>query len=1161
VNDTLKYWLAALGLIVWLVLCWFIAPWLRLSGNSIWILRIILALIGMAAFITIVWWFRVRDKERAAEIAQGAGGEAGEIDILIREAASRLQASQLGRDARIGNLPALFLLGESGSAKTSVVQHSGLEPELLSGHTGQEKVPVPTRAANLWFARQFILAEAGGQLLSDPARWSKFVKKLAPGRLHSVFGKGTQAPRAALVCVDGESFMKPGAAEAMGASSDRLRARLREISQFLGIRLPVYVLFTRADRLQFFQDYVRNLTNEEATQVLGATLPMASYAGEVYAERETARVSAAFDNLIYSLAEKRLVYLPREHDATKRPSLYEFPRELRKLRPMLVQFLVDLCRPSQLRTGPFLRGFYFTGVRPVVISIPAPTLVKEEPLTHPAAAEEGLRATVIFDVRKAAAQAAHPSGVVETGESRRVPQWTFLPHLFNDVFLKDTSALTASASSTKTSLWRRALLAGSIGLLLIFIIGFIVSFVKNKHLESQVVNAALGISNVQLTAQQLPSLDALNRLETLRQSVETLAQYQQEGPPFGMCWGLYAGNALYPDVREIYFQRFRTLLFAQAQAAFLQTLSALPATASPNDQYGPVYDTLKAYLVTTSNHDKSTRLFLSPVLLKAWAAGRDIDPDRVQLAQKQFDSYSELLKIANPFSSENDTLAVARARNYLSQFSSAERVYRFMLAEASKANASINFNRQLPGSAEVVVDGKEVEGAFTKAGWAFMQDAFKNLPKYFSGEEWVLGRGGAQNVDTARLAQDLQIRYQQDYIAQWRAFLKNANVVRYSSLADASRKLAKTSSNQSPLLALFCTAALNTAVDQADIARAFQPVGVVLPPNCQDQYIGPQNANYVTGLSGIQACLDQVSNSPAEQKEAAKAQCMSPATTAQQAARQIGQGFKIDQEAHVDETVQNLLLSPITWVSAVLRPGPVSGAGLCAQMSPLGAKFPFNPRATVDASPQELAAIFDPASGALSQFYNASLKNLLLPQGDEYVPNPSSTQQVNPAFRGFFSRAMTLQRALYTGAPGQIQFKYALRPHPTESVGSLAMNIDGQTLTYSGGSAPFKQFTWPGTTAQGVQLTVKISGGSELGFPSYDGTWGVFHFFADADRWQQTGTTYNIEWVLRVAGGRPVTAPSGKPVTVQFDLDTLGGPPLLQKGYLSTLQCVSSVAK
>ena len=1158
-KNTLKYWLAALGLIIWLVLSWFVPTWIHSHGNNLWILRIVLALIGVAAFITIVWWFRVQDKQRAAETAQGASGIA-EIDTLMREAESRLQASSLGHHARLGNLPAIFLLGESGSAKTSVVQHSGLEPELLAGHTGQDKVPVPTRAANLWFARQFILAEAGGPLVSEPALWAKFVKRLAPGRLHSVFGKGTQAPRAALVGVDCEAFMKPGAAEALGSSVERLRTRLREVSHILGISLPVYVLFSRADRLQFFQDYVRNLSNDEATQVLGATLPRVSFAGEVYAEQETARVSAAFDELGYTLADHRLTYLPREFDMAKRPTVYEFPREFRKLRQMLVQLLVDLCRPSQLRTGPFLRGFYFSGVRPVVINAPGPALQREEPAT-PGAGEGAIRATGIFDIRNIAAPAARSPVPVEGGETRRVPQWTFLPHLFNDVLLKDSSALTESASSSKTSLWRRVLLAASIGLLLVVMIGFIVSFLENKDLESQVATAAQGISSVQLTGQQLPATEALNRLETLRQSVETLAQYNQDGAPFRMRWGLYVGNDLYPDVRSIYFQHFRSLLFAQTQAALLQTLSALPAAPGPNDQYGPAYDTLKAYLITTSNHDKSTRLFLSPVLMKAWQGNRSIDPDRMQLAQKQFDFYSDQLKDENPYSSENDTLAVARARNYLSQFSGIERVYRFMLAEASKASPSINFNRKFPGSAEVVVDGKEVEGAFTKAGFAFMQSAFKNLPKYFSGEEWVLGPKTGQNVDTAKAGQDLQARYQQDYINQWRAFLKSASVVHYNSLADASQKLGKTSSNQSPLLALFCVAAQNTSVDQPAISKAFQPVQAVVPPNCQEQYVGQPNATYVSNLAGIQACLDQVANAPAEQKEAAKTQCMAPSMTAQQTAKQIGQGFRPDPQAHIDDTVQNLLLAPITYVSGALRPGPVSGAGLCAQMSPLASKFPFNPRASTDATTQEVAQIFDSANGALTQFYNASLKSLLIPQGGEYIPNPSNTQQVNPAFLNFFTRAMNLQRALYSSGPGQIQYKYALRPHPTETVAGLTMSIDGQPLNYSGGDAPFKQFTWPGTTAQGVTLTVKITGGSDLGFPSYDGAWGVFHFFADADKWQQTGSTYNIEWVLRVSGGRPVTAPSGKPVTVQFDLDTLGAPPILQKGYLSSLQCVSSVAK
>jgi type VI secretion system protein ImpL len=387
-------------------------------------------------------------------------------------------------------------------------------------------------------------------------------------------------------------------------------------------------------------------------------------------------------------------------------------------------------------------------------------------------------------------------------------------------------------------------------------------------------------------------------------------------------------------------------------------------------------------------------------------------------------------------------------------------------------------------------------------------------------------------------------------------------VVHYNSLADAAQKLGKTSSNQSPLLALFCVAAQNTSVDQPDISKAFQPVQAVVPPNCQDQYIGSPNASYMTGLAGIQTCLAQVENAPPEQKDATKAQCGTSSMTAQQTARQIGQQFKPDPQAHIDDTVQNLLLAPITFVSAALRPGPVSGANLCSQMSPLMAKFPFNPRSTTDASTQEVAQFFDSANGSLTQFYNASLKSLLIPQGTEYIPNPSNTQQVNPAFLSFFTRAMNLQRALYSAGPGQLQYKYALRPLPTEGISSLTMNIDGQSLSYTGGNVPFKQFTWPGTAAQGLKSTVNISGGAPVEWASYDGAWGVFHFFADADKFSPTGqSTYHIEWILRGSGGRPVKAPSGNPVTVQFDLDTSGAPAILQKGYLSSLQCISSVAK
>ena len=79
-------------------------------------------------------------------------------------------------------------------------------------------------------------------------------------------------------------------------------------------------------------------------------------------------------------------------------------------------------------------------------------------------------------------------------------------------------------------------------------------------------------------------------------------------------------------------------------------------------------------------------------------------------------------------------------------------------------------------------------------------------------------------------------------------------------------------------------------------------------------------------------------------------------------------------------------------------------------MSPLESKFPFSPQATLEATPQDLATVFDPSTGALTQFYNSALKNLLLPQGTGYIANPAATQAVNPAFLAFFNRAAGVQR-------------------------------------------------------------------------------------------------------------------------------------------------------
>ncbi len=1166
------YWAGGGLFVVYMVSTFVLSGLTKLTGSDLWILRSMLASLGISGYAIFYWWIQKREasKQQAVSASSAAGGApavpAGvdEVDLLIRDAQAKLAASKLAQEARISSLPVILLLGDPGTTKTTGIVRSGMEPELLAGQVYQENNIVPTRTANIWFARQAIFVDAAGRLLAEPARWVKLIKKLQPGKLRSVVAKGGQAPRAAIVCVDLERLMQAGDQAAVMARN--LQARLGEISQTLGISFPVYVVFSKVDRLQFFTEWVRTLNNEEAVQVFGATLPVrsAAQAQGVYAEEETKRLSWVFNELSYSLCDKRIELLGREHDPEKLPFAYEFPREFRKVRDAAVQFLVDLCRPSQLRANPFLRGFYFSGVRAIFVtesaSLPATPRLPDRSAFQSGA---GGGATSMFQVGGGQQQMPTPQSVAQPTASvtRKVPQWVFLTHFFNSVVLQDRAAMGASGASTKASGARRALLAAAGALCLLFAIGFTWSFFKNRALESRAIEAARGVQVSEALGGQFPSVDALKRLETLRATLEQLTEYEREGAPFGYRWFLYAGSDMYPHVRRVYYNKFHQLMFGQTQAGLLNTLQRLPASPGPNDEYGPAYDTLKAYLITTSHHDKSTKLFLSPFLMGRWLAGREIDPERRTLAQKQWDFYAEDLKIANPYSSENDAAAIDRARRYLAQFSGIERVYQFMLAEANRNNPPVNFNQKFPGSADVVINNRDVPGAFTKQGFAWMQNAIKKADQYFGGERWVLGDYAPPIVDRAKVEKDLSDRYTADFIAQWRSYFKNSIVLRYGSLRDAANKLMKTSGNQSPLLALFWLASNNTNVDSTKVKEAFDATYKVVPPSDVMQFIGQTNQGYMNALVTLQSGIEQAATAPGGPDPNVANQTLQQAAGAKITTRQVAQSFRIDPEANLHQTVQKLMEDPITHAEALLRGvGPAElnakARALCAGFTFVN-KFPFNPVAQAETSLQEVATIFKPKEGTLWVFYESSLRSVLPKQGTQYVAAPGGGLSLNPQFVYFFNQAAKFSDALYPNNAAEPRLSYSLRPMPSDQFTSMTLVIDGQSATFSG-QAGARQYIWP---SRELRLGGKLAGGSEMGLQDRQGLWSTFRFFADADRFEPAGGGYNLTWVVRQGREAQPVRVGGRELTYRFFLDMGGAPAVFDKNFLASLKCISQAAR
>jgi type VI secretion system protein ImpL len=1144
------YWAGAASFVFFILIGVLGGNLLHLEGPRWYFFMGLMAALGLSSAALFYYFQRKAQERRGASGGSSNTNDPGanETDPLIRDANARLAQSKAG--AGIANLPMIFVIGDRGTAKTSTILQSGIEPELLAGQVYQDNAVTPTRTANIFYAGGTVFVEAGGAVLGTPQAWSRLVAKLQPGKLKSL--GGGQAPRGVLLCFDLETFTRQGAAESIANAARYLQARLGEISQILGVSFPVYVLFTRADRLPYFAEFVRNLSNDEAGQVVGATLPMRpANASGVYGEEENQRLTAAFTQLFHTFCDQRLRLLPRETDVEKLPQSYEFPREFRKLRSALVQFLVDIGRPSQLRASPFLRGFYFSGVRPVTM-----TEVAAAPQATPVEQAGVSGATGMFRVGVEAQRRAQQAQATPGGGSRKVPQWLFLGHLFNDVILADESARRASGSSTKTSTLKRALYATAAGLCLLYSILLIVSFFGNRSLEQQALDASRGLTGI--AAAPLPSEDSLRKLETLRQSLAELTDYEYNGAPLHLRWGLYSGSSVLPSVRRVYYSKFNQLLFGSTEAGILSFLQRTPAAPGPTDDYGYGYDSLKSYLLTTSewkrSSDQSLQAFLASRLQNRWSAGHEneIGQPRMDLVKLQFDFYAKDLQHGNPYSADNDSAAVDRTRSYLSKFSGVQRVYQFLLAESAKNNPPTTFNRKFPGTGDAVTSTVEVAWAFTRDGWKFMQDQIKR--QNFGGEQWVLGPYQSQGVDRASMERGILDLYTKDYIEQWRNVLRRSNVNRYANYQDASRKLTLLTGSGAPLLALMWWTSQNTAIDLPGVSDKFKAVQTVVPPSQAQQYIVQPNQSYNGGLLNLQQAVDRAANKDPSGEQSTR----DNAQSARLSARQLSATFPPDPEAHIDQRTEELLLQPITYLDNLaggdLRAG---GAAFCAAFNPLTAKFPFNPTATAEVTLDELGSILRPQTGKLWTFYEASLKSVMQCPNGDCVPQGSTP--INPVFVRYISQMMKFSRAVYGDSGQDPNLRYTLRPQSTDQVDEFGVAVNGDLAQLKGGAS--KQFTWPGPGTRSFRLDLKVAGGSQLGAQSYDGPWSVFRFFADANRTTNAGNGYTFTWAVTSGRSQQPQMVKGRALIYEFFVDTGGGPAVFSKDFLSTLKCVAPVTR
>ena len=258
----------------------------------------------------------------------------------------------------------------------------------------------------------------------------------------------------------------------------------------------------------------------------------------------------------------------------------------------------------------------------------------------------------------------------------------------------------------------------------------------------------------------------------------------------------------------------------------------------------------------------------------------------------------------------------------------------------------------------------------------------------------------------------------------------------------------------------------------------------------------------------------------------------------------------------MEQTLTKLMQEPITSVEDAIRGAApeqinLAGRAFCSSFAPVLAKFPFDRKVTLEATPAEVASALKPGSGLLWQFYEMSLKSLLVQQGGHWAASPLAVLKPTPQFVEFFNRVAALSDALFSNGAATPTLNFTAHIPPSPGIQSVTLALDAQRLS---GSDVSKQFTWSAQTAQQAQLIASY-GSNNLPL-QFSGTWSLFHL-VDRGRVEQAANPVRLAYPLEISG-TPIIV-NGIPLTERIELS---GPAasILSPGSLGGLHCVAQVA-
>ncbi len=370
--STLFGWLllaALVGAIWWLGPQWQLrdsyplAPWLNR----------LLATLALATLVAVVWGVRLarRLREVGDELNQNEQRQRDPVLAQVERQETMLNATlnkllgNLGRGpAARYKLPWYLVMGVENAGKTSLINRSGQSFSLthVMKASGQGKKG-DQYGFDWWIGNQAVLIDPDGELLTQGALesgepqesqsrlWNHFVAWLERNR--------PQRPLDGVVLVLDLARLSDAQVAVRKAYASLLRARLRELMECHGTRLPVYVTFSKMDLLHGFDDFFRRYSRAARRAPLGFTFSQESVERtDLWAEE----FADAYDGMLERLNRSLPALLAECRGREEREAVFRFVRQLAGLREVLLGFLREVFSSDRYSTAAMVRGAYFTSV-------------------------------------------------------------------------------------------------------------------------------------------------------------------------------------------------------------------------------------------------------------------------------------------------------------------------------------------------------------------------------------------------------------------------------------------------------------------------------------------------------------------------------------------------------------------------------------------------------------------------------------------------------------------------------------------------------------------------------------------------------------------------------------------------------------------------------